>query len=57
MSGGYGTETGVLCVRHVAKHAYSGSCLYCRRKVMMVVVDGDLVVDDAKDLYEGKHVW
>ena len=46
ISGGYGSEMEVLCVRHVAKHTYSGQRLCCRRKVMMVVVDGDLVVDD-----------
>ena len=30
----------------LAKHAYGASGLCGHRKVMMVVVDGDLVVDD-----------
>ena len=42
----YGPETGVLGVQPVTKHVYGGSCLCGHRKVMMVVVDGDLVVDD-----------
>ena len=42
----YGSETGLLDVRPVAKHAYGGSCPCGHRKVMMVVVDGDLLVDD-----------